>query len=486
MAEIPTFAERQGMDTDRDGRVSGAEEAVYEQATCRSVARALRLDVDGQPTALELRETGLSFPQGQGALTLRLVCVYAAPLAGPQDGTTVRFTDAWHGERTGWREIVVQGDGVGVAESSVPDVASTERLTRYPDDPLAQPLAVHSAEFVVAGTGPDLPAFDVPDADPVERPSGPPGAAPAPIPTSAAVVPSGIGEIGDQVAGIIQAEELTAPVVVTSLLVAAGLGALHALSPGHGKTVMAAYLVGPRGTARQALGLGLTVTVAHTVGVLALGVITLWAGAVVPPERLYPVLGLVSGLLVLGIGFYLVLGRVRAWQAEREEASSHTHGHGHEHPEDHAHGPGHTHAQPSGHDPDREHRHEDADGWHSHGLARHTHTPPAGSDLRWRGLFALGLSGGVVPSVSALILLLGSVSLGRPAYGIVLTVAFGAGMAAVLVGVGMAFVYARGLLERLPARTRSARLASLVPTATALVVLVAGGLITIQAALAIA
>ena len=124
---------------------------------------------------------------------------------------------------------------------------------------------------------------------------------------------------------------------------------------------------------------------------------------------------------------------------------------------------------------------EDDTGWHSHGGQRHTHLPARGASLSWRGLFALGLAGGMVPSVSALILLLGSISLGRPAYGIALTVAFGLGMAVVLVGVGMLLVYARGLLERFPAGGRGRRAGRLLPTATAFVVLLAGLLITTQA-----
>jgi nickel/cobalt transporter (NicO) family protein len=412
----------------------------------------------------------------------------------------LRFEDTWRAERIGWREIVVQGDGVAVISSTAPARSATARLTAYPDDPLAEPLGLSSVDFSVTGSGPTLPPFAVPDADPlgpsrgdaVEETAGQQSAA-EDAAAERPALPGGIGELGADLTRIVQSEDLSPSVLVLSLLVAAGLGAVHALSPGHGKTVMAAYLVGSRGTASQALGLGLTVTIAHTLGVLALGVITLSAGAVLPPERLYPILGLVSGVLVLGIGLYLVFGRVRVWQAERAHASLHDEGHDHEHAP--GSGRGHEHPHESGRDrqhrqagnPHDEHDHadhrDDAGGWHSHGLVRHSHIPARGGDLRWRGLFALGLSGGMVPSVSALILLLGSVSLGRPAYGIVLTAAFGVGMAIVLVGVGMALVYARGLLERLPTRTRSARLTALLPTATAVVVLLAGGFITVQAAL---
>ena len=143
-------------------------------------------------------------------------------------------------------------------------------------------------------------------------------------------MPGGITELGGELAGLFQADELTLPIVLLSMLAAAGLGVLHALSPGHGKTVMAAYLVGSRGTARQAIGLGLTVTVSHTLGVLALGALSLSAAAIIPPERLYPILGVVSGAIVVVIGGWLLLrigaivvgrtlrgGRARAIARER-------------------------------------------------------------------------------------------------------------------------------------------------------------------------
>ncbi|MCY7417979.1 MAG: hypothetical protein LH650_05705 [Chloroflexi bacterium] len=303
---------------------------------------------------------------------------------------------------------------------------------------------------------------------------------------------------------------------------------------------MAAYLVGSRGTSRQALGLGMTVTLSHTLGVLALGALSLFAASVIAPERLYPILGMVSGAIVIAIGVWLVLGRVRIIRRERAEARAHdlahatgaAHDHGHEHAHESATGlePAHvhasvdasvdTHAAAHDHGPDHDHEHEhehehahphaqvdtqtavhdhapvdtqtavhdDApvdDGYHSHGGLRHTHLPPAGSTLSMRGLFALGLAGGMVPSVSAIILLLGSISLGRPAYGIALTMAFGIGMAVVLVGVGVLLVHARGLLDRMPARSTGMRLTKLLPTATAFVVLIAGVVITTQAAMTI-
>jgi len=326
---------------------------------------------------------------------------------------------------------------------------------------------------------------------------------------------------------VFQADELTPWVLVLSMLAAAGLGALHALSPGHGKTVMAAYFVGSRGTARQALGLGTTVTVSHTLGVLALGALSLSASAIIPPERLYPILGVVSGAIVIVIAGWLLLSMGRRWWTARSArlaaAADHRRGHGHDHDHapDHDHGHDHGHAHPHvthgeahdlahvhlqhaqaaadehadhGHDHPHPHPHPhaapaaapdhapDAEGWHSHGGIRHTHVPQGDGPLRWRALFALGLAGGMVPSVSAIILLLGSIAAGRPAYGIALTIAFGIGMALVLVGIGVGLVYARGLLERMPRRAPGRSLGRFVPAGSAAVMLVAGLLITAQAA----
>jgi nickel/cobalt exporter len=510
MAEIPTFSERNAMDTDGDGQVGSAEAAAYESARCDAIRADLDLRAGGSALSLDVVQRGLSFPQGQGAPTLRLVCVYRAalPAALGTAATSFTFTDRSYSQRTGWREIVVQGDASTIASSDAPAGGISGRLTSYPADLLSTPSNQASAGWSAVAGGLALAPFSVPDAMLI----GGSTVAPPPVTTpvsETAAVPGGIAELGADVSALFQARDLTPWLIAVSLLVAGGLGALHALSPGHGKTVMAAYLVGTRGSARQALGLGLVVTVSHTIGVLALGLLTLSFSAVIPPERLYPILGLVSGAIVIGIGAWLILQRVRAIQAGRTAARAvrlhaqahehgHEHAHGHGQEAAHAHEQGHGHESAHGlelahghahdHEPEHprdhadEHAHEDeAAGWHSHGGMRHTHLPPAGSTVSRRGLVALGLAGGMVPSVSALILLLGSVSLGRPAYGIVLTVAFGVGMAVVLSGIGLALVYARGFVERVASGSRSIGLTSWLPTATAVVVLAAGAVMTAQA-----
>jgi nickel/cobalt exporter len=219
------------------------------------------------------------------------------------------------------------------------------------------------------------------------------------------------------------------------------------------------------------VGLGLTVTVSHTAGVFILAAVTLYASALFPPERLYPLLQLVSGVLVVTIGAWLLWSQIRALVARRR-AQRHDHGeHGHDHGE-HGHDHG-DHVHDHG-----EHAH--AHGEHTHGGIRHSHLPPPGTTLSWRSLVTLGLAGGLVPSISALAILLGSLQAQRPAYGLVLVVAFGIGMAIVLAGIGLALVYASRLVERVSIGSGATRLWAGLPVATAVVVIVAGVYLTSQ------
>jgi ABC-type nickel/cobalt efflux system permease component RcnA len=227
------------------------------------------------------------------------------------------------------------------------------------------------------------------------------------------------------------------PVGLTSTLLAlaaaAALGAFHALEPGHGKTMVAAYLVGSRGTAAHAAWLGLIVTASHTLGVYALGAIALYASRYVMPERLYPWMGLASGLLIAGLGCRLLRERLRAGTA------GHDHGHGAHAHEDRAHDHGgHAH----GHVHDDAHHHAHADHGHDH-AHHHAHGPVTAGQL-----FTLGLAGGIVPCPGALVVLLAAIGLNRIGFGLLLIVAFSAGLAAVLIGIGIAVVHAGRLMSR--------------------------------------
>ena len=470
-AEIPAFQEQQRLDTDGSGALSTAELAGQSEAACRALAPDLRLSVGGAPVSPALQAAGLSLPPGAGGLpTMRLVCEYGAALpATVALTTTVSFEDRSFAERIGWREIVILGDGLlvdGRASADAAAAGTSARLTTYPEDLLAQPLDVRSASASLAPGGVALAPWIAPDAEPLDPSTDGAVGGPGPAIPGAGIVPGGVAE---DLAALVDVDDLTPLAILLSLAVAFGLGIVHALSPGHGKTIMAAYLVGSGGSSRQAVGLGLAVTVSHTLGVLALAAITLGASSLLPPEKLYPILGVVSGALVIAIGGSLLWARLKVALQERAHARAHAHGSDHDHapaPDPgHAddHGRGHTHGFGHSHGPGHAHGHE-----------------PQGA-VSWRGMLALGLSGGLVPSASALILLLGSIAAGRVVYGLVLVLGFGLGMAVVLTGIGLLLVHARRLVERRPSMRSLERLALPVQVATASLVVVLGIVLTGQA-----
>jgi len=302
-AEIPAFQERQRLDTNGDGTLQPSELDGQATAACTDLRMDLRLTVAGADPALSLAAAGMSFPPGAGGLTtMRLVCEYGARLAVTiSAGTTVGFEDRSFAERIGWREIVVLGNETNVAGRVAPDGSDpggvSGRLTSYPTDLLKQPLDVRSISVAVTPGGPALPAWQAPDATPIDAATRATAGA-----TSEGALGAVPGGVGQDLSAMIDVNDLTPLAIILSLAIAFGLGVVHAVSPGHGKTIMAAYLVGNRGTSRQAVGLGLAVTVSHTLGVLVLAGITLAASTILPPERLYPVLGVASGALVILIG----------------------------------------------------------------------------------------------------------------------------------------------------------------------------------------
>jgi len=455
-AEIPAFQESQRIDLNGDGVVAPSELEGERQAACLTLAPDLHLRVDGRAVQPALVAAGLSLPPGAGGLsTMRLVCEYEARLANPiVAGTTVEYEDRSFVERIGWREIVVLGDATGAASRMEP------ALRREPVGVVEDPDLVEVARVCVLdrrGGRPALAAWSAPDAQSIAS------APAAPVAGPIAAVPGGVAE---DLAALVDVKDLTPLAILASLAIAFALGVIHAVSPGHGKTIMAAYLVGAKGSSRQAVGLGLAVTVSHTLGVLALAGITLAASSVLPPERLYPILGVISGALVIAIGASLLWSRLRALGLGRA--------HGHD--EHHAHGHGHDHGQADAHPNAPTHAHGDEHG-HPH---PHSHAPSE-TTISWRGLLALGLSGGLVPSASALILLLGSIAAGRVAYGLVLVLGFGLGMAVVLAGIGLLIVHARRLVERRPSVAGLRRIAAPIQLVTASVVVVLGIVLTGQA-----
>jgi nickel/cobalt transporter (NicO) family protein len=380
LAEIPTF---------QAGKIDRA-------AYARRIAANVHLSVDGRPAPLRSVGSALAHPRGAGGLpTTRLEVVLAGPLL---DGTAqVGYRDENYRDRIGWKEVVV-----GATTPS-----ESHELRAYPKSLLQSPLETTTAAAVLEpGSGPDVPP---------RLSSG----------TSLAA-PDRVADHG--FAALVGREHLSPLVIVAALAAALFWGAAHALSPGHGKTIVTAYLVGQRGTPRHAALLGLIVTVTHTIGVFALGLVTLALSQFIVPDRLYPWLNLASGALVVAIGASVFTARWR-------HRLAHAHGHHHHH-----------------------HHHE--------------------SGPSMRSLLAVGVSGGLLPCPSALVVLLAAISLHRVAFGLLLIVAFSAGLALTITAIGLAAVLARRAFRRM---SFDGPLVRLLPAASALVILAAGLAMTVRA-----
>jgi nickel/cobalt exporter len=370
-AEIPTFQER-GLSDDEVIARKRAE-----------VQRRLALTVDGRRVAL--RPTGeatLSHPPGAGGLrTTRLELSLTAAVPAPSHLTDfvgghgrVAVRDDTFPGRVGWHAVVARPGHGTTVRSDVPSADPTDELRHYPQDALSSPADVRAATLSVA-----------------------PGSGTVSAPDGERRVGSGGQERQDVLSRAFSDAAAGKGVLVLLLLTAFAWGAIHALSPGHGKAMVAAYLVGTRGTARHAVVLGATVTVTHTAGVFALGLVALGLSEYVLPEDLYPWLNLVSGLLVVGVGVFVL--RKNLVRRRRH----HHHHHHHHHPE----------------------------------------------TLSWRGVFAMGAAAGLIPCPSALVVLLGAIAQGQIALGMVMIVAFSLGLAMTLTGLGLGVVYAGRALGRL-------------------------------------
>lgn len=228
---------------------------------------------------------------------------------------------------------------------------------------------------------------------------------------------------------------------------ALALGALHGLEPGHSKTMMAAYIIAIHGTVRQAVLLGLSAALSHSIIVWALAMVALFWGNELIGEELEPYFMMVSGLLILGIAVWML------WRQMRERQGHHAHGHSHGHSHE-----GHDHHHP--HDHSHAHNHNHAHGHHHHGHAPHTHAPVSGLDdahmdaharahadeIRerlssgrtgtWQTIL-FGLSGGLIPCPAAITVFILCLHLGKVALGVTLVSAFSLGLAATLVAVGI-------------------------------------------------
>jgi ABC-type nickel/cobalt efflux system permease component RcnA len=399
LAEIPTFQEG---------------DRVRSPGFARDLAGQLRLTVDGRPVRLRLLDSTTQLRPGAGGLkTVRFEAVYDA---GP-GGRSVEFRDTSFASRIGWREVVVRAErGAQIESASVPAKSVSDELRAYPQDLLSDPLDVRTATASVQpGSGPGVPPAIGDGHAPTQRSGG--------------------------FEGLIDHEQLGLGFVLLAIVVAAFWGAAHALTPGHGKAIIAAYLVGSRGTPRHALLLGLIVTVTHTAGVFALGIVTLGLSELFVPEQLYPWLNLVSALLVVAVGVTVLRLRVREWVRPRAHRHHHHHHHG-----------------------DGHHHHHD-----------HDHVPEPGSGLR--GLVAVGVSGGLLPCPTSLVVLLAAISLHRIAFGLLLIVAFSLGLASVISGIGLLAVTAKRVFSRV---SFDGPVVRALPAVSALVVLTLGVAMTLR------
>jgi nickel/cobalt transporter (NicO) family protein len=375
----------------------------------RRLARDLRLELDGHRVPLRVLEQRTSSRPGAGGLpVLRLDVVYAAQ----GGGRDLRFEDDSFAGHIGWREVTITGrDGGRVVGSSAPSKSVSDELRAYPKSLLRSPLAVSSAVATL-------------------DPGGSPGARPSL--RAAEATPRVAGGF----AALIGRGDFSLGVLLVSLLLAAFWGAAHALTPGHGKALVAAYLVGTRGKPRHAFLLGGTVTLAHTAGVFGLGIVTLGLSQLIVPEQLYPWLTLVSGVLVVVVGASVLRQRLRS-------CARHAHPHAHDHEHDHAH-----------------HHHHDAE------------------DMTSRGILGVGVAAGLLPCPSALVVLLSAIALHRIGIGLALIVAFSVGLAATITGIGLVAVFARRAFSRV---SLEGPLVRTLPAVSAALILVVGVVITARA-----
>jgi ABC-type nickel/cobalt efflux system permease component RcnA len=470
MAEIPTFQELATIRVDRSTDLTSDQKEMYLARKTAELKGGLSLLLDGQPVPLVLDNTVLSFPAGSGGLPTMRVEMHLSASLGEADRGQLDYQDANFTDRVGWKEVIaVPAAGTTFEASNVPQEDLTKALTQYSPSATTSPLNRTEAMVKFA---PGMAAGS--------RPSNVGGDAPV----QAGAIDWAKQRI-DDVASLVAQDNLPLGALLLGLVIAFFWGAGHALSPGHGKTVVAAYLVGTRGTAKHAALLGLTVTVSHTIGVFALGLIVLFAANYIVPDQLYPVIGFISGGSIVVLGLVMFGQRLNVWRKGKGRSASadaHVHHHDHTHPHDHDHDHSHVHDYSHEH---HTHSHGDVDVSHSHGPfgKPHSHLPADGQKVSMRGLLALGITGGIIPCPTALVVLLAAIAYHRVALGLAWILSFSLGLAAVLTGLGLLVVFGSSVISRrnLAGRFKlTSAIMGRLPMASALVVAVLGFLIAFQ------
>lgn len=476
MAEIPTYQEMRqfGITTTPDD--SG--DIRYLDGQSKRLKEGLALEIDGQSVGLDTISRQVTFAAGAGGLpTMKLSFVFRGKLAVP-GAHKLSYADNNFPGRAGWKEIVAVGNGATILESTAPNVDRSQELTNYSSNLLNSPPQQLAAKVnfrtavTILETGTSAASANatqiLESASPTarsalllrksERPAttGLAGLSgkrsngkrsnPAEWSTSAS---SSASDASLRSAPQARSKPQNTPrsrftelistqgklsfwILLSAALIAAGLGALHALEPGHGKTIVAAYLVGSRGTARHAVLLGFVVTAAHTAGVYLLGIVTLYASRYIVPEQLYPWLGAISGLSVAGLGVFIFLRHLTG------ESGEHSHAAG----EKHSHWFLSMFKQ-------RNFEQGALEGANPQSSIQNQRplSSEAGQGERCgvslRELCVLGVTGGIVPCPAALVVLLSAFSLHRIGFGLFLITTFSLGLAGVLVVVGLTMVYTK-------------------------------------------
>jgi len=471
MAEIPTFQQMQ--ESAVVPKANDLSLVRYLQRESEALKQGLSLLADGKPLILQAVSRQAIFPPGAGGLpTMKMGFVYVATLPGDLKDSPVllRYRDDNYPGRAGWKEIVaVNGSGAALVSSSVPTTDRSLGLTNYPTDMLHSPPQTLEASLSVKAAPVGIQAGDKSElqADKAWLAAGSIASGSVQLKANSQGTPrSAFTEL-------ISSKRTDFLFMAMAALIAAVLGGFHALEPGHGKTLVAAYLVGSHGKARHAVLLGAIVTASHTISVYALGIITLYASQWILPERLYPWLGIGSGLMVAGLGFTLFIRRYLATESYADDGHVHDHAHSHRHNwyGGHVDEVGtHSHSDLIEHDHGRGEEHD-----HSHGGEREM---PRARELSLSGLFALGITGGIVPCPAALVVLLGALAFHRVPFGLFLIVAFSAGLATVLIILGLAMVYAGRFMSRFGAQGLLTQ--RWLPLASSAVIAVIGVTLTLQ------
>lgn len=444
LAEIPTYQLMRDWNMDPSAAAKIPQATLDEKATVQAREWLKQLDVtyNGERLRPRLEHTTINLSDGAGGMHVSRIET-ALRLDNVQG--QLAFEDRNYPDRAGWKEIVITStDGTPIIQASQSGANRSKALTEYPADPtLAPPQDLRaSVEWHV-----ESPVI-VTKIVPIPQPAVP--LTQAATPTPVAIPKPVAGEVtrGDYLSRMLSRKDIPFTVMLIGIAVAFAFGALHAKSPGHGKTMVAAYLVGSRGTMKQAAFLGAMVTLTHTISVFLLGLVTLLFAKYLAPEKLVTWLGVASGISIVLIGASLFYKRLRALS----HAHAHTHGHHHHHDHDGAH----THD-------------------HDHGPTDHSHVPQG--EVTLRSLIALGASGGMVPCPSALVLLLISISLGHVGLGLLLLISFSLGLAGVLMAIGMMVIYAKQWLPD-PVKTSQHPAFRLIPVFSAFVIVCVGLVMT--------